>query len=111
MLQFVANDLGVAIVPSELARSSARTSRLHFLPITASGVRFPKWRIVVVFTAPRGDAPGKTIVSVHPVNVLINVDRYPDHRCAIVGIVITAPSRLFCRTVRGPDNSMPLTEH
>jgi DNA-binding transcriptional LysR family regulator len=62
MLQFVANDLGVAIVPSELARSSARTSRLHFLPITASGVRLPKWRIVVVVMAPRRDTPGKTIV-------------------------------------------------
>lgn len=73
MLQFVANDLGVAIVPSELARSSARTSRLHCLPITTSGVRLPKWRIVVVVVAPRRDTPGKTIVdrflevlSVHP---------------------------------------------
>ena len=72
MLQFVANDLGVALVPSELARSSARTSRLHFLPITASGVRLPKWRIVVVRTVPR-DTFGKTIVdrflevlSIHP---------------------------------------------
>ena len=62
MLQFVANDLGVAIVPSELARSSARTSRLHFLPITASGVRLPKWRIAVLVTAPRRDTHGKTIV-------------------------------------------------
>ena len=62
MLQFVANDLGVAIVPSELARSSARTSRLHFLPIAASGVRLPKWRIVVVVTAPRRDTAGTTIV-------------------------------------------------
>jgi DNA-binding transcriptional LysR family regulator len=62
MLRFVANDLGVAIVPSELARSSARTSRLHFLPIAASGVRLPKLRIVVVVTAPRRDTPGKTIV-------------------------------------------------
>ena len=57
MLQFVANDLGVAIVPSELARSSARTGRLHFLPITASGVRLPKWRIVVVVTAPPARCP------------------------------------------------------
>lgn len=62
MLQFVANDLGVAIVPSELARSSARTSRLHFLPIAASGVRLPKWRIVVVVTTPRRDTAGTTIV-------------------------------------------------
>ena len=61
MLQFVANDLGVAVVPSELAHSSSRTSRLHFLPITASGVRLPKWRIVVVARAPRLDTPGKTI--------------------------------------------------
>jgi DNA-binding transcriptional LysR family regulator len=73
MLQFVANDLGVAIVPSELARSSARTSRLHFLPITASGMRLPKWRIVIVVMAHRRDTLGKTIVdrflevlSVHP---------------------------------------------
>jgi DNA-binding transcriptional LysR family regulator len=62
MLQFVANDLGVAIVPSELARSSARTSRLHFLFITASGVRLPKWRLVVVVTVPRRETAGKTIV-------------------------------------------------
>jgi DNA-binding transcriptional LysR family regulator len=73
MLQFVANDLGVAIVPSELARSLARISRLHFLPITGSGVRLPKWRIVVVVRARRRDTPGKTIadrflevLSVHP---------------------------------------------
>jgi DNA-binding transcriptional LysR family regulator len=62
MLQFVANDLGVAIVPSELAHSSSRTSRLHFLPIPAPGVRLPKWRIVVVARAPRRDTSGKTIV-------------------------------------------------
>jgi DNA-binding transcriptional LysR family regulator len=62
MLQFVANDLGVAVVPSELAHASARTGRLHFLPITTSGIRLPKWRIVVVVMAPRSDIPGKTIV-------------------------------------------------
>ena len=57
MLQFVANDLGVAIVPSELARFSARTRRLHSLPVAASGVRLPKWRIVVVVTAPPIEIP------------------------------------------------------
>ena len=62
MLQFVANDLGVAIVPSALAHFSSRTSRLHFLPITASGVRLPKWRIVVAARIPRRDTPSKTIV-------------------------------------------------
>jgi DNA-binding transcriptional LysR family regulator len=73
MLQFVANGLGVAIVPSELAHFSSRTSRLHFLPIAASGVRLPKWRVVVVVAAPRPDTSRKTIVdrflellSVHP---------------------------------------------
>jgi DNA-binding transcriptional LysR family regulator len=86
MLQFVANDLGVAIVPSELARSWARTSRLHFLPITASGVRLPKWRIVVVVMASRRDTPGKTIVdrflevlSEHPAETsLRKVDLQPN---------------------------------
>jgi DNA-binding transcriptional LysR family regulator len=86
MLQFVANDLGVAIVPSELARSWARTSRLHVLPITASGVRLPKWRIVVVVMPSRRDTPGKTIVdhflevlSEHPAETALRkVDRQPN---------------------------------
>jgi DNA-binding transcriptional LysR family regulator len=62
MLQFVARDLGVAIVPSALARSPAPARRLHLLPIATSGVRLPNWRIVIVVPAPRRERPGKTIV-------------------------------------------------
>jgi DNA-binding transcriptional LysR family regulator len=75
MVQFVANDLGVAIVPSELAHTSSRSSRLHFLPITGSGARLPKWRVVVVSRASRRDTPGKTIAD----RFLEVLSAYPTH--------------------------------
>jgi DNA-binding transcriptional LysR family regulator len=62
MLQFVAGGLGVSIVPSALARSSAHSSELHVLPITAQGHRLPKWRIVIATRAQRRRLPGKTTV-------------------------------------------------
>ena len=60
MLQFVAADLGVAIVPSALARFSACLKDLHILPITPSKRRLPKWRIVIVTRARRQLFTGKS---------------------------------------------------
>ena len=62
MLHFVAEDLGVAIVPSALARCSAHRKQLHILPVTLSGGRLPKLRIVIVTRAQRRTVPGKTTV-------------------------------------------------
>jgi hypothetical protein len=62
MLHFVAEDLGVAIVPSALARSSACRKQLHILPITTTGGQLPKWRIVIVTRTQRRYVPGKTTV-------------------------------------------------
>jgi len=62
MLHFVAEDLGVTIVPSALARSSGPPRQLHVLPITATRGRLPKWRIVIVTRAQRRHVPGKTTV-------------------------------------------------
>jgi len=62
MLHFVAEGLGLAIVPSALARSSGLPKQLHVLPITTSHGRLPKWRIVIVTRAQRRHVPGKTTV-------------------------------------------------
>ena len=62
MLNFVARDLGVSIVPSGLAHLSARSKHLHVLPITTSANPLPKWRIVALTRTQRSDLPGKTTV-------------------------------------------------
>lgn len=62
MLQFVAEDLGVVIIPSALARSWPRPKQLHILPITRTRGPLPKWSIVIVTREERRHFPGKTIV-------------------------------------------------
>lgn len=62
MLHFVAENLGMTIVPSALARSSAHSRQLHVLPITTSGTRLPKWRLAIITRAQRRPLPGKTTV-------------------------------------------------
>ena len=62
MMHFVAEDLGVTIVPSAFASSSRYARQLHVLPIATSRGRLPKWRIVVVTRAERRHVPGKTTV-------------------------------------------------
>ena len=61
-LYFVAHGLGVAIVPSALARSSTESHHLHTLRILSQSPKLPKWRIAIL-TRPRGSGiPGKTTV-------------------------------------------------
>jgi DNA-binding transcriptional LysR family regulator len=62
MLEFVAHGLGVAVVPSALARLSPISSRLHFLRIASQGPDLPKWRIAIIARAPSRPLPGKTTV-------------------------------------------------
>ena len=62
MLQFVAGGLGVSIVPSALARTSAHSKQLYVLPVTTQAHRLPKWRIVIATRAQRRHIPGKTTV-------------------------------------------------
>ena len=62
LMHFVAEGLGVTIVPSALARSSRHPRQLHILPITTSRGRLPKWRIVIVTRVQRRHVPGKTTV-------------------------------------------------
>jgi DNA-binding transcriptional LysR family regulator len=62
MLQFVAGGLGVSIVPSALASTSAYSKHLHVLPVVTRAHRLPKWRIVVATRTQRRHIPGKTTV-------------------------------------------------
>jgi DNA-binding transcriptional LysR family regulator len=62
MLHFVAKGLGVAIVPSALARFSSDSGQLQLLRIVNQAPRLPKWRIAIVTRARRHDLPGKTTV-------------------------------------------------
>jgi DNA-binding transcriptional LysR family regulator len=80
MLHFVAEDLGVAIVPSALARASARSRQLHVLTITTRSTRLPKWRIVVVAPVPRRHLPGKTIAD--RFLEILPLSRHGAHRAA-----------------------------
>jgi DNA-binding transcriptional LysR family regulator len=62
MLHFVAGGLGVSIVPSALARTSAHSKQLHVLPIMTQAHRLPKWHIVIATRTQRRHIPGKTTV-------------------------------------------------
>jgi DNA-binding transcriptional LysR family regulator len=64
LLQFVAGGLGVSIVPSALARTSAYSKQLHALPVTAQAHRLPTWRVVIATRTQRKQIPGKTTVEV-----------------------------------------------
>jgi DNA-binding transcriptional LysR family regulator len=61
-LYFVAHGLGVAIVPSALARSSAESRHLHTLRIVSQHPKLPKWRLAILTRPRRSDLPGKTTV-------------------------------------------------
>jgi DNA-binding transcriptional LysR family regulator len=61
-LYFVAHGLGVAIVPSALARSSTTSHHLHTLRILSQPPKLPKWRIAILTRPKRKDIPGKTTV-------------------------------------------------
>jgi DNA-binding transcriptional LysR family regulator len=61
-LYFVAHGLGVAIVPSALARSSTDSHHLHTLRILSQAPKLPKWRIAILTRPRRTDIPGKTTV-------------------------------------------------
>jgi len=61
-LDFVAHGLGVAIVPSALARSSTASHRHHTLRILSPPPKLPKWRIAMLKRPKRNDIPGKTTV-------------------------------------------------
>jgi DNA-binding transcriptional LysR family regulator len=61
MLNFVARNLGVALVPSALARSSVPQRNLHSVQISKPREPLPKWRIVVVTRAKRRNLSGKAI--------------------------------------------------
>jgi DNA-binding transcriptional LysR family regulator len=47
-LQFVGKGLGVAVVPSALARSSADSRQIHSLRIVDKIPEFPKWRLAIL---------------------------------------------------------------
>jgi DNA-binding transcriptional LysR family regulator len=61
-LYLVAHGLGVAIVPSALARSSASSRHLHTLRILSKPPKLPKWRLAILTRPSRNDIPGKTTV-------------------------------------------------
>ncbi len=63
MLQFVAGGLGVSIVPTALAKTSASSKQLQVLPIMTPTHRLPKWRIVIATRSQRQRSPGKTTVA------------------------------------------------
>jgi len=61
-LDIVAHDLGVAIVPSALARSSTASHHLHTMRILSPPPKLPKWRIAILTRPRRNGIPGKTTV-------------------------------------------------
>jgi DNA-binding transcriptional LysR family regulator len=61
-LQFVGAGLGVAVVPSALARSSADLRQIHSLRIVDRDQRFPKWRIAILTRLRQKNLEGKSTV-------------------------------------------------
>ncbi|WP_390890466.1 LysR family transcriptional regulator [Tunturiibacter lichenicola] len=75
-LYFVAHGLGVAIVPSALARSSAASHHLHMLRILSPPPKLPKWRIAILTRPRRNDLPRKTTVELF-LDTLAELSRMP----------------------------------
>jgi DNA-binding transcriptional LysR family regulator len=61
-LQFVGKGLGVAVVPSALARSSADSRQIRSLRIVDQSPRFPKWRIAILTRLRQKNLAGKSTV-------------------------------------------------
>jgi DNA-binding transcriptional LysR family regulator len=61
-LQFVGSGLGVAVVPSAVARSSAESRQIHSLRIIDEEPRFPKWRIAILTRSRQKNPAGKSTV-------------------------------------------------
>jgi DNA-binding transcriptional LysR family regulator len=61
-MQFVEKDLGVAVVPSELARSLTASQRILSLKISNQDPYPPKWRIAILRRSPKKNLPGKSTV-------------------------------------------------
>jgi DNA-binding transcriptional LysR family regulator len=62
VIQFVGKGLGVAVVPSALARSAANSRQIHSLRIADQNPRFPKWRIAILTRLRQKNLPGKSTV-------------------------------------------------
>jgi DNA-binding transcriptional LysR family regulator len=62
LLYLVARGLGVAIVPSALARSSAQSPNLRALRIVSAAPKLPKWKLAILTRNRRRDLLGKTTV-------------------------------------------------
>jgi RNA polymerase sigma factor (sigma-70 family) len=76
-LHFVAHGLGVAIVPSALARSSTESLHLHTLRILSQPPKLPKWRIAILKRPRQKDIPGKSAVELF-LEMLAEVSRSDD---------------------------------
>ena len=61
-MQFVEMDLGVAVVPSELARALTASGRIRSLKISNQDPYPPRWRIAILRRAPKKSLPGKSTV-------------------------------------------------
>jgi DNA-binding transcriptional LysR family regulator len=59
LLQFVSAGLGVAVVPSGLARIAAHSRRLHLLSFVKQDSPLPTWRVVIVTRSQQSRLPGK----------------------------------------------------
>jgi DNA-binding transcriptional LysR family regulator len=75
-LHFVAHGLGVAIVPSALARSATTSHHLHTLRILSPAPKLPKWRIAILIRPKRNAFPRKTTVELF-LDTLAEVSRLP----------------------------------
>jgi DNA-binding transcriptional LysR family regulator len=59
LLQFVSAGLGVAVVPSGLARVAADSRQLHVLSFLKQDRSLPLWRVVIVTRSQHSTLPGK----------------------------------------------------
>jgi DNA-binding transcriptional LysR family regulator len=61
-LRFVGKGLGVAIVPSALALSTASARQIHSLRIVDRNPQLPRWRIAIITRSRQKVLPGKSTV-------------------------------------------------
>jgi DNA-binding transcriptional LysR family regulator len=59
LLQFVSAGLGVAVVPSGLARMAAHSRQLHVLSFVKQDRSLPRWRVVIATRSQQSALTGK----------------------------------------------------
>ena len=77
MLQFVAGDLGVAIIPAALAKAWVAAPKLHILPFRAQHFHMPRFKLVILARSRHQKLAGRTVHDLM-LETLVDSKKYPN---------------------------------